>query len=713
MNMETLDGLIERITFFNPENGYTVLRLKVKGWADPVTVVGNLPELAIGESLRLHGRWGNHATYGRQFQAERCEQVLPATTEGIRRYLGSGLIKGIGPRTADKIVDTFGPETLYVIDSQPQRLREVPDIGQKRYRIITEAWQTQKAIKEVMVFLQGHGISAGLAIKVYKQYGDGAIGVVRSDPYRLARDIWGIGFKTADKIARALGLPPDAPSRLEAGLVFVVSELADDGHTFAPQSELLNQASALLEVPAEALRPALSRLISNERLRRDKVAEHDAIYLPPFLHAEAWLAMQLKRLMNTPARPMQLSLTRFNADLSPEQMSAVHMAMESKVSILTGGPGTGKTTTLRALILALEMTGRRYALASPTGRAAKRLSQATGREAKTIHRLLGYSPDGTYKHNEDNPLEIDMLVVDETSMLDLVLAYHLLKAVPAAARVLLVGDVDQLPSVGAGDVLRDIIRSERVPVTRLTSIFRQAEGSGIIQNAHRIIHGQMPIFNKNVAEGGDFFLFEQEEEAEVAKWVVEVVSNRVPARFGLDPLREVIVLSPMYRGSAGVGALNENLQAVLNPAAPGKAEKTIGGRTFRVGDRVMQLRNNYNHDVYNGDIGQVTGIDLEMQRLEVNFEGTWVEYDWTELDEITHAYAASVHKVQGSEYPAIVLALLPRHYMLLQRNLLYTAVTRAQKLCVIVGSRRAIAMAVNNDKVAQRWSGLEERLKAD
>jgi exodeoxyribonuclease V alpha subunit len=713
MIMESLEGLIERITFFNPENGYTVLRLKVKGRVDPVTVVGNLPELAIGESLRLHGRWSNHATYGRQFQAERCEQVLPATTEGIRRYLGSGLIKGIGPRTADKIVDTFGPETLYVIDSQPQRLREVPDIGQKRYRIITEAWQTQKAIKEVMVFLQGHGISAGLAIKVYKQYGDGAIRVVQSDPYRLARDIWGIGFKTADKIARALGLPTDAPSRLEAGLVFVLSEFADEGHTFVPQPELFNQASTLLEIPPEALRPALTRLIANERVRRDKVAEHDAIYLPPFLHAEAWLAMQLKRVMNTPARPMQLALTRFNADLSPEQMNAVQMAMESKVSILTGGPGTGKTTTLRALIVALEMTGRRYALASPTGRAAKRLSQATGREAKTIHRLLGYSPDGTYKHNEDNPLDIDMLVVDETSMLDLILAYHLLKAVPAAARVLLVGDVDQLPSVGAGDVLRDIIRSGCVPVTRLTSIFRQAEGSGIIQNAHRIIHGQMPIFNKNVAEGGDFFLFEQEEEAEVAKWVVEVVSNRVPARFGLDPLREVIVLSPMYRGSAGVGALNENLQAVLNPSAPDKAEKTIGGRTFRVGDRVMQLRNNYNHDVYNGDIGQVTGIDLEMQRLEVNFEGTWVEYDWTELDEITHAYAASVHKVQGSEYPAVVLALLPRHYMLLQRNLLYTAVTRAQKLGVIIGSRRAIAMAVNNDKVAQRWSGLEERLKAD
>jgi len=711
--METLEGLIERITFFNPENGYTVLRLKIKGQLDPVTVVGNLPELAMGESLRLHGRWANHATYGRQFLTEKCEQLLPATIEGIRRYLGSGLIKGIGPRTADKIVDTFGRETLYVIDTQPQRLREVPDIGQKRYRIITEAWQTQKAIKEVMIFLQGHGISAGLAIKVYKQYGDGAIGVVQSDPYRLARDIWGIGFKTADKIARALGLPPDAPSRLEAGLVFALSELADEGHTFAPQPELLNQASALLEIPSEALRPALNRLVANERVRRDQVAEHEAIYLPSFLHAEGWLAMQLKRLLNTPARPLQLALTRFEADLSPEQMAAVHMAMESKVSILTGGPGTGKTTTLRALILALEKTGRRYALASPTGRAAKRLSQATGREAKTIHRLLGYSPEGTYKHNEDNPLDVDMLVVDETSMLDLILAYHLLKAVPATARVLLVGDVDQLPSVGAGDVLRDIIRSGRVPVARLTAIFRQAEGSGIIQNAHRIIHGQMPIFNKNVAEGGDFFLFEQSDEAEVSKWVVDVVANRVPASFGLDPLREVIVLSPMYRGAAGVGALNENLQAVLNPPAPDKAEKTIGGRTFRVGDRVMQLRNNYTHDVYNGDIGQVTGMDLEMQRLEVNFEGTWVEYDWTEVDEITHAYAASVHKVQGSEHPAVVLALLPRHYMLLQRNLLYTAVTRAQKLCVIVGSRRAIGMAVNNDKVAQRWSGLEERLKAD
>ena len=709
---ETLEGLVERITFFNPENGYTVLRLTVRGQAEPVTVVGKLPEVTPGERLRLDGRWANHATFGRQFQTERCEQLLPASTEGIRRYLGSGLIKGIGPRTADKIVQAFGRETLDVIDREPERLRQIRDVGERRYQLITEGWQAQKAIKEVMVFLQGHGVSTALAVKIYKHYGDAAIETVKADPYRLARDIWGIGFKTADKIARALGLPPDAPSRLEAGLVHALSELADEGHTFAPQAVLLKQAGEVLEIPSEALVAALERLETESRVRREAVGGEDAIYLPAFWQAEIGLAGHLKRLLSSPgSHPAQLELPGSADDLSAEQMAAVKVALEHKVSVLTGGPGTGKTTAVRALITEVEAAGLRVAQAAPTGRAAKRLSEATGREAKTIHRLLGYSPDGTYKHDEHNPLPVDMLVVDETSMLDLILGYHLLKAVPSGAHLLFVGDAEQLPSVGAGNVLHDVIESGQVPVARLTHIFRQAEGSQIIENAHRILHGQMPVFEKGSAEGRDFFLFEQTEESEVARWVVDVVANRIPARFGLDPVRDVIVLSPMHRGEAGVGALNEKLQAVLNPPAPDKAEKAIGGRTLRVGDRVMQLRNNYARDVYNGDLGRVTQIDPEMQTLVVDFDGVPVAYDWADADELGHAFAASVHKAQGSEYPAVVLALLPRHYMLLQRNLLYTAVTRAQRLCVIVGSRRAIGMAVRNAKVARRWSNLAVRLK--
>jgi len=707
---ETLEGLVERITFANADNGYTVLRLTVRGKPDLVTVVGNLPEVAAGESLRLTGRWSSHTTYGKQFQAERCEKLLPASAEGIRRYLGSGLIKGIGPRMADRIVEKFGKQTLYVIDHEPHRLREVPDIGEKRYQLITAAWETQKAIKEVMVFLQGHGLSAGLAVKIYKRYGDAAIETVTTDPYRLARDIWGVGFKTADKIARALGLPPDAPTRLEAGVVFALAELADEGHAFAPEAELLPQAAELLGVPAEALPPAFDRLLAADRIYRDRVGGIEAVYLPPFFHAERGLAEQFQRLILTPATQLPLTPTHFSTDLASEQLTAVRMAFENKVSVITGGPGTGKTTCMKAFIDALDQTGRRYALASPTGRAAKRLAEATGREAKTIHRLLGFSPDGTYKFNEQNQLPLDVLVVDEASMLEMILAYHLLRAVPASAAVLLVGDVDQLPAVGAGNVLNDLIASERVPVARLTQIFRQAAGSGIITNAHRLMRGEMPLFSK-AGEVGDFFLFDQSEEAEVAQWVVEVVTQRIPARFGFDPLKEVIVLSPMHRGEAGVAALNDRLQATLNPPAPGKLEKQLGGRMFRVGDRVMQLRNNYDLDVYNGDVGRVVAIDVEEQRLSVNYEGQMADYDWANTDEITHAYAASVHKAQGSEYPAVVLALLPRHYMLLQRNLLYTAITRAQKLCVIVGNRRAIGMAVQNDKVAQRWTGLKARLK--
>jgi exodeoxyribonuclease V alpha subunit len=737
--METLEGVVERITYFNAENGYTVLRLAPARQSrrpgdDLVTVVGNLPEVTPGERLRLAGEWTTHADYGKQFKAERCEQVLPSTVEGIRRYLGSGLIKGIGPKTADKIVNTFGAGTLDIIDAHPERLREVPDIGRKRYALIAAAWETQKAVKEVMVFLQGHGVSAGLAVKIYKHYGDEALRVVQADPYRLARDIWGIGFKTADKIAQALGLPADAPSRVEAGVIYALNELADDGHVYAPQGHLIQTAAELLGVGADLVPPALDRLEAEGAVRRDAglvppgegagEPPGPAVYLAPFYQAEVNAAARLKALLTTqPSRVREFLAADWDwlfskvveragdgeaPSLSDGQRLAVRSALTQKVCVLTGGPGTGKTTTLRAIIRLLELKQHPVALASPTGRAAKRLSEATGRPAQTLHRLLGFSPLQGFTYNEQQRLPAHFVVVDEASMLDLVLFNNLLKAVDPAAHLLLVGDVDQLPSVGAGDVLRDLVRCGQVPVVRLTTIFRQAAGSAIVVNAHRVNQGLLPQFDP---EARDFFLFQQEDPDQAADRVVDVVASRIPKRFGLNPLEDVQVLAPMHRGSAGVANLNVRLQAALNPPAPGKAERQLGGRIFRVGDRVMQQRNNYQKDVYNGDIGRIGAVDAENQTLTVDFDGRPVFYEWIEADELQPAYAVSIHKAQGSEFAAVVVPLLTQHYVMLQRNLLYTAMTRAKKLCVLVGTRRAIAIAVRNDQVAQRWSGLAARLR--
>ncbi len=740
--MDHLEGTVERVTYFNPENNYSVIRLKpnrrqrsLRPEDDLVTVVGNLPELTPGEHLRLEGSWTTHRDYGKQFKAEKCEQVLPATVEGIRRYLGSGLIKGVGPRLAERIVEAFGKETLDVIDHAPHRLREVPDIGPKRYVFIREAWEAQKQIKEVMIFLQGHGVSAGLAVKIYKHYGDDALNMVRSDPYRLARDIWGIGFKTADKIARALGLPLDSPTRLEAGIIYVLNEFSDDGHVFAPQTELLKTATELLGVSADLVPSAIDRLEADGRIKRETLPGDDladrptgddladrptAVYLTPFYQAEVGVAARLRALLRAFA-PRLADFADANwdqlfasvasvqsVDLSPEQRAAIKTALTSKVCVLTGGPGTGKTTSLRAIIRLLELRHHPYALASPTGRAAKRLSEATGRSAQTLHRLLGFSPAEGFTKNEHERLPAHMVVVDEVSMLDLVLTNNLLKAIDPAAHLLLVGDVDQLPSVGAGNVLRDLVECGQIPVVRLTTIFRQAAGSHIITNAHRVNRGQMPLFEK---DSDDFYLFAAEDPEKAADWVVDVAQNRIPKKFGLDPLEDVQVLAPMHRGQAGVGNLNARLQEALNPPSPKKAERQIGGRIFRAGDRVMQIRNNYQKETFNGDIGRVTDVDLENQTLTVTFDGRPVFYEWLEADELVHAFAASIHKAQGSEFPAVVVPLLTQHYMMLQRDLLYTAITRANKLCVLVGARKAIGIAVRNAKVAQRWSGLATRLR--
>ena len=745
--MDTLAGSVERVTYYNPENGYTVLRLRPERGKAPglsreglATVVGNLPELSPGEYLQLSGRWAHHPRHGQQFAVETCERALPASVAGIRRYLGSGLVRGIGPRLAERIVAHFGEDTLEVIEAEPERLEEVADIGPKRSILIARAWEEQKQVKEIMLFLHAHGVSTNLAVKVYKQYGDQALPIVQSDPYRLARDIYGVGFKTADRIAQALGLPADHPSRIEAGVVYALNEMVQDGHVYAPQNELSASAAELLGVSPELIQPALERLRQDGRIRPDalpftqeekaslgegkpRVQDESrvrdgaataygtaAIYLTPLYYGETGVAERLNGLAD--AIPTRLSdlppaFTILDPALTEEQGSAIRTALSHPVSVLTGGPGTGKTTCIRALIAALEAAHKRYALASPTGRAAKRLSEAAGKPASTIHRLLGFKPGEGFTQDESNPLPVDLLVVDEASMLDLLLANSLLKALSPGTHLLLVGDADQLPSVGAGDVLRDVIASRSVPVTRLSVIFRQAQGSHIITNAHRINQGQMPLFPKR---GEDFFLFPAEDAENAAAWVEDVACRRIPERFGLDPTRDVQVLAPMYRGPAGVHALNERLQASLNPPGAMKAEKQLYGQVFRLGDKIMQTQNNYDKDVFNGDIGFVRAINPVDHTLTVEVDGRGVDYDWSEADQLVLAYAVSVHKAQGSEFPAVVVPLVTAHYLMLQRNLLYTAVTRARQLCVLVGSRRAIGIAVRNNKVAQRYTALDWRL---
>lgn len=769
MNLETLTGSVERVTYYNAENGYSVIRLRPEsGGAGArstklrgpgvdreglVTVTGSLPEVTPGENLRLKGRWVNHAKHGRQFQAEFCEQAAPATISAVRRYLGSGLIKGIGPRLAERIVDKFGIDTLEVIETRPEALQSVPDIGPKRSRLIAKAWQEQKQVKEIMLFLHSYGVSTNLAVKIYKQYGDVSLEVVKTDPYRLARDIRGVGFKTADRIARLLGLPPDHPSRIEAGIIYILNEMTGEGHVYVPQQELIARAAEILDVEQELAAPAVERLAQEDLVRLDVLPEparsqpgedprkagepqaaygFPAVYLTPFYHGEAGVADRLHTLAS--ARRLQkphsrmpapgLSLPTGQVELSEQQKTAIAVALSNPLSVLTGGPGTGKTTALKALIAALEAAGEgvwsptehrrwRYALASPTGRAAKRLSEATGRPASTIHRLLSFAPGEGFKYHAENPLPIDFLVVDEASMLDLLLANHLLKALRPGAHLLLVGDVDQLPSVGAGDVLRDVIASGIAPVTSLDLIFRQAAGSRIITNAHRINKGEMPVFSTGAeaANGGDFFFFPSETPEEAAEWVEKIVCERIPNTFGIQPFDGIQVLAPMYRGPAGVNALNERLQKALNPPDPRKREKSLFGTVFRTGDKVMQIQNNYDKEVYNGDIGLLRSVDLVEHTLEVDFDGRRVEYDWTEADQLVLAYAVSVHKSQGSEFPAVVVPVVTQHYVMLQRNLLYTAITRAKKLCVLVGSKRAIYIAVKNDKVSRRYTALDHRLR--
>lgn len=733
VGLAVLEGVLERITYANEENGYTVARVDTgRGGGELLTVVGALLGAQVGESLRMEGRWGSHPQYGRQFTVENYTTVLPATVQGIRRYLGSGLIKGIGPKTAERIVDHFGTDTLDVIEADATQLIKVPGLGPKRTKKIAAAWEEQKAIKEVMVFLQGVGVSTSIAVRIYKKYGDASISVVRNQPYRLAADVWGIGFLTADRIAQAVGIPHDSPERVKAGLQFALSQATDQGNCYLPEERLIADAVKLLQVDTGLVIECLGELAAEEEgVVRERVpgsgedgAESvTAVYLVPFHRAEVALSAQLLRLLHTgedrlPSfrdvdwdRALGWLAGRTGAELAPEQQQAVRLALTEKVAVLTGGPGCGKSFTVRSVVELARAKKARVVLAAPTGRAAKRLAELTGAEASTVHRLLELKPGGDAAWDRDRPLEADLVVVDEASMLDLLLANKLIKAVPPGAHLLLVGDVDQLPSVGAGEVLRDLLAPDSpVPAVRLTRIFRQAQQSGVVTNAHRINSGTPPL-----TQGlPDFFHFVEDDTEEAGRLTVDVVARRIPAKFGLDPRRDVQVLTPMHRGPAGAGLLNGLLQQAVTPARPGLAEKRFGGRVFRVGDKVTQIRNNYDkgrNGVFNGTVGVVTDLQEDDQRLTVRTdEDEEVGYDFDELDELAHAYAVTIHRSQGSEYPAVVIPVTTSAWMMLQRNLLYTAVTRAKRLVVLVGSRRAIGQAVRTVSSGRRCTALDHRL---
>jgi len=699
--------VVERITYQNPENGYSVLKVKVKGYNDLVTLVGNLLEVPVGSVLLCRGEWKVDKRYGSQFVAATWEETMPATVYGIEKYLGSGLVKGIGPRFARAIVQRFGTETIDIIETEIERLYEVPNIGRKRVAKIRESWEKQKDIKNVMLFLQGYGVSTAYAAKIYREYGKESIDKVRENPYRLADDIWGIGFKTADGIAAKMGYEKEDPRRCRSGILYTLGQLSDEGHVYAGEEQLVKTAGQLLEAGETAIRDTLAGMLQAEDLILDK----DAIYLPPFYHAECGTSRRLRDLAESTGRSLfdglfdPSSLTaETGIEYDEVQLAAIRQAVTSKVMVLTGGPGTGKTTTTQGIIAALKKAGLRVLLAAPTGRAAKRMSEATGMEAKTIHRLLEYNPQDGYKRNDENPLEGDALIVDECSMIDILLMNNLLKAVPVGMRLVFVGDIDQLPSVGAGNVLRDIIDSQRIPVVRLVRIFRQAQKSRIVMNAHTINQGRFP--DTSNGRDTDFFFMREDDPERAAETIVRLVKERLPRAYRESPDR-IQVLTPMQRGVVGAANLNLLLQQALNPSGPSLGR---GGYTYRQGDRVMQLCNNYAKEVFNGDLGYIREVDTEERTLKVDFDGKWVEYDVTELDELTLAYATTIHKAQGSEYPIVVMPVLMTHFVMLQRNLIYTGITRAKKICVLIGAMKALAYAVRNVSVLKRNTSLRERL---
>ncbi|WP_374289090.1 ATP-dependent RecD-like DNA helicase [Desulfovibrio desulfuricans] len=728
-----LTGTVERVVFHNEENGYTVLRLlpasvnSGNGSAgltrprDPVSCIGHMVNPQAGVQLKISGRWVNNPKFGRQIEFQNSEEMLPATSEGIRLYLASGLIKGVGEEMAGRIVETFGTDTIRILDEEPERLLKVRGVGSKSLDRIRTSWAEHRGMRDLLLFLQPHGITPAYAVRIYRAYGAEALAIVRENPYRLAMDIHGIGFVTADAAAAKLGFEHDNPLRIQAGTLYVLQKSTDDGNVYLPQAELTEAVCAQLGVDEALVEDALAALENDERIVREELDMPDAtgemgVYLRRYHHCESKTAFYIQRLLRSPKsvrfeKPDALVdkvVGELNISLAPEQLEAVRTAARSKMMVLTGGPGTGKTTIINAIIKLFGEVRARILLAAPTGRAAKRMSETSGRESRTIHRLLEYSPkeDG-FARNEDNPLACGLLVVDEASMMDTLLFYHLLKAVPLGATLVLVGDVHQLPSVGPGNVLSDIISSGVVPVVELTEIFRQSAESEIICNAHLINRGEIPSLESSKERLSDFYFIHQNDAEKAAELIVDLVRNHIPRRFNLDPVDDIQVLTPMHKGAVGAGRMNACLQEALNPHG---IEVRRGDRCFRLHDKVMQIRNNYDKDVFNGDMGRISFMDVHERTLSITFDERVVPYEFDELDEIAPAYAISIHKSQGSEYPAVVIPVMMQHYVLLQRNLIYTGVTRGKQLVILVGESRALKMAVNNNKTRKRYTRLAQRL---
>lgn len=726
--IKEIAGQIERITYNDEESGYSVLRMAVSGFSDLVTAVGTVMSPVAGATLSLTGTWQNHPKFGLQFKFDTYRSLPPSSNSGIEKYLGSGLIKGIGPSMAEKIVSSFGADTFDILDNHPERLLEIEGIGDKKAAAICMSWSEQREIRDIMLFLQGYGIGAGYAIRVFRYYGSESVRVLKENPYRLAIDIFGIGFLTADKIAAKMGFSSESPLRIRAGVLHVMNELIRDGNVYVPIEDLASAAAEILSVPRYLAEKGIEEARLGEELitewYQDEAGRDDcAVYLPAFHYAEVHSAKNLVNLISAPFNGHYINpetaipwvQEELHIKFAEKQIEALKTALISQVMVITGGPGTGKTTLIRAILKIRAARGYRIMLAAPTGRAAKRMSEATGNEAKTIHRMLEYAGkainNGDFMRNEKNPIDCDLLIVDEASMIDQVLFHHLIKAVPKGASVIFVGDVNQLPSVGPGNVLKDIIDSGICPVVQLNEIFRQAQKSGIIVNAHRVNNGEMPEFDEEYASGlKDFYFIQQEDPDKALELIKQLVTVRIPQRFNLDPVNDIQVLTPMHRGSVGTARLNAELRAALNYSGRAKVQRL--GRTFQEGDKVMQIRNNYDKDVYNGDIGIILNIDGEANNLTVMMDNGHVSYDFAELDELEHAYAISIHKSQGSEYPAVVIPILTQHYVMLQRNLLYTGITRGKKLVIIVGTKKAIHIAVNNDRTRKRFTRLAARLSA-